>query len=322
MFQQDQPPERLDRLRAPMIRFLGELTVLKAEEFEPHLVLALAQAPLDRRALGELKALGCRTAFWFVEDFRLMVYFREVAAFYDHFFHIQGQELAQELERLGANQAYLPVAAHPPVHRPLELTELERRRYGAEVGFIGAGYANRRRIFTELVQKGLGLRLWGVDWPKEGPLAACLAERMRYLDSDEVVKIYNACSVVINLHSSPLEGQRIGGADFVNPRALEVPACGGFQLVDAVAGLKEFLAPGSEVATFDSQEDLLDKVAHYSKHPGQRAALVQAGRRRVLAGPRPRHRRARRPGLAAGQRVPIGLGTDAEPLGRPRGLMY
>ncbi len=283
MFQEPQPPERLDRLRAPMVRFLGELTVLKAEEFQPDLVLALAQAPLDRRALAELRRLGLRTAFWFAEDHRLMVYFREVAASYDHFFHIQGPQMERELDRLGANHSYLPVAAHPPQHRPLELTELERKRYGAAVGFMGAGYPNRLRIFTELVEKGLDLRLWGVDWPRQGPLAACLAEKNRYLDSDEVVKIYNACQVVINLHSSFQAAQGIGGADFVNPRTLEVPACGGFQLVDQVPRLAEFLIPEQEVATFRDQDELLEKVRHYLDHPGQRQALAQAGRRKVLS---------------------------------------
>jgi spore maturation protein CgeB len=276
------PLERLDRVRAPLVRFLGELTVLEAEKSPPDLVLALAQAPLDRRALKDLQGLGVATAFWFVEDYRLMAYFREVAAAYDYFFHIQGPELEGELEALGVNHAYLPMAAHPPLHRPLELSPEDRRVFGAPVGFMGAGYPNRQRIFKSLVARGLDLRLWGVGWrgiPELEPLVA----QERYLPSDEVVKVYNACQVVINLHSSPLCEQRLGGADFVNPRTLEVPACGGFQLVDRVRGLEKFLAPGREVAVFDSEDQLLEMAAHYLRHPEERAAISQAGRRRVLA---------------------------------------
>jgi spore maturation protein CgeB len=282
MFQVPHPPERLDVLRAPMMRFLGELAVLKAQEFSPHLVLALAQAPLDRRALKDLRSQGARTAFWFVEDFRHMSYFREVAASYDFFFHIQGPELMAELDRLGANHAFLPCAAHPPVHRPLALTELEARRYGGEVGFMGAGYPNRRRVFADLVARGLPLRLWGVDWPTDGPLGACLAEPNRYLDSEEVVKIYNACQIVLNLHSSAQARTGAGQVDFVNPRTLEVPACGGFQLVDRVRGLERLLVPDREVAVFEDEADLIEKARHYLDHPEERARLAQAGRRRVL----------------------------------------
>ncbi|MBI4798496.1 MAG: glycosyltransferase [Desulfarculus sp.] len=276
------PLERLDRVRAPLIRFLGELTVLEAEKSPPDLLLALAQAPLDRKALKDLKGLGIATAFWFVEDFRLMAYFREVAAAYDYFFHIQGPELERELDGLGANHASLPMAAHPPMHRPRELTPAQRREYGAPVGFLGAGYPNRQRIFKDLVARGLNLRLWGVGWRGQKELEPFLAQE-RYLDSEEVVAIYNACQVVINLHSSPLCESRVGGADFVNPRTLEVPACGGFQLVDRVRGLEDFLAPGREVAVFDNEDQLMEMTAHYLRHPEERAAMAQAAGRAALA---------------------------------------
>ena len=273
---------RLDQVREPMIRFLSELTLMKAEEFQPHMVLALAQAPLQRRTVTQLRGLGATTVFWFVEDFRLMTYFREVASAYDHFFHIQGEEITQELDRLGVNHSYLPVAAHPPCHRPLDLSPEDRDLYGAKVGFMGAGYPNRCRIFGELVENGFDLKLWGVDWPEDGPLGRCLARENRYLESHEVVKIYNACRIVLNLHSSPREGQRMGGADFVNPRTLEVPCCGGFQLVDHVPALDSMLKPGKEVQVFTSKQDLLDKVRHYLAYPDQRAAIARAGRLKVL----------------------------------------
>jgi spore maturation protein CgeB len=273
---------RLDQVREPMIRFLSELTLMKAEEFQPHMVMALAQAPLQRKVITQLRGLGAVTVFWFVEDFRLMTYFREVASAYDHFFHIQGEEMAHELNRLGANYSHLPVAAHPPCHRPLSLSPEDKEFYGAKVGFMGAGYPNRRRIFGELVENGFNIKLWGVDWPEDGPLGRCLAKENRYLESDEVVKIYNACRIVLNLHSSPRKGQRIGGADFVNPRTLEVPCCGGFQLVDHVPVLNSMLKPGKEVAVFTSKRDLLDKVRHYLDYPDQRAAIARAGRLKVL----------------------------------------
>ncbi|MGD8561912.1 MAG: glycosyltransferase [Desulfarculaceae bacterium] len=274
--------ERLDRVRKPMIDFLSELTLLMAEEFQPHLCLVLAQAPLGIKALKEIRKLGVISAFWFAEDYRLMTYFKDVAASYDHFFHIQGEEFEAQLSRLGANYSYLPVAAHPPCHRPLELSAQDRLRYGGRVGFMGAGYPNRVHIFSELVQQGLSLRLWGVDWPLEGPLAACLAEPNRYLPQEEVVKIYNACQIILNLHSVTWEGSGVGQADFVNPRTMEVAACGGFQLVDNVRGLESLLTPGREVALFTSLDDLKDQINHYQRHPDLRARIAAAGRRRVL----------------------------------------
>ncbi|MCB2184824.1 MAG: glycosyltransferase [Deltaproteobacteria bacterium] len=276
------PLERQDRVRAPLVRFLSELAVLEAEVFQPHLCLALAQAPLDRQAIRDLASLGAITAFWFIEDYRLMTYFQEVAASYDYFFHIQGEELEAELNRLGANHYYLPVAAHPPLHRPLALSPAERAAYGAPVGFMGCGYPNRKRFFSELVQEGFPLGVWGTDWPREGPLAAAWAEPRRRLDSGEVVKVYNACDIVLNLHSSVEATLEVGRADFVNPRTLEVPACGGFQLVDQVPQLGRFLEPGREVAVYTNRRELKETALHFLAHPGERAEMAQAARRKVL----------------------------------------
>ncbi len=274
--------KRKDKIEVPMVRFLGELTVLMAEEFQPHLVFAMAQAPLAVQAVEALNRLGMPTAFWFIENYRHMDYYSHFAAAYTHFFHIQGQALEKELDRLGANHSFLPVAAHPPAHRPMELSESDQARFGAPVGFMGHGYPNRQVVFSRLLQKGLPLGLWGTAWPKRGPLAGLVREDGRRLDSDEVVKVYNACPVVLNLHSSPTADDGVAKADFVNPRTFEVAACGGFQLVDRVQGLEKLFAPGQEIAAFGSEEELLEMAQHYLANPEERARLAQAGRRRVL----------------------------------------
>ncbi len=276
------PEARREVVEIPMVRFLGELTVMAAEEFQPHLVLAMAQAPLAVQAVEALDRLGVPTAFWFIENYRHMDYFRHLAAAYTHFFHIQGPALEAELDRLGANHAFLPVAAHPPVHRPLELSKADLARFHAPVGFMGHGYPNRRVVLGRLVQRGLPLGLWGTAWPSQGPLGPLVREGGRRLETEEVIKVYNACPVVLNLHSSPTPDDGVARADFVNPRTFEVAACGGFQLVDRVAGLERLLAPGREVAVFASEDELLDMARHYLDHPEERARIARAGRRRVL----------------------------------------
>lgn len=274
--------KRLDQIQVPMVRFLGELTVLMAEEFQPDLVFAMAQAPLAVKAVEALNRLGAPTAFWFIENYRHMDYFRHMAAAYSHFFHIQGQALETELDRLGANHHFLPVAAHPPAHRPLDISKQDHERFYAPVGFMGHGYPNRQSVFSRLVPKGLPLGIWGTGWPKKGGWKLLVREDGRRLTSDEVIKVYNACDVVLNLHSSPTAGDGVAKADFVNPRTFEVAACGGFQLVDRVQGLEKLFAPGREMAVFNSEDELLEMARHYLANPEERARIAQAGRRRVL----------------------------------------
>jgi spore maturation protein CgeB len=273
---------RLSQVQGTMVRFLGELVLLQAEEFAPHLVLALAQAPLSRDTLEQLKSMRLKSAFWFMEDFRQMRYYSEVATHYDFFFYIQGEEIEQRLENLGANYHFLPVAAHPPCHRPLALSPARQLELGASIGFMGAGYPNRVNILSRLVKAGLPLTIWGSDWPANSILSRVLRED-RYITSREIVEFYNACDIVLNLHSSPVASNGIGCVDFINPRTFEVPACGAFQLVDRVPELEKFFILEEELVTFSSEEELADKARFYLERPSLRASLAARARQRVLS---------------------------------------
>jgi spore maturation protein CgeB len=70
--------------------------------------------------------------------------------------------------------------------------------------------------------------------------------------------------------------------DFVNPRTFEIAACGGFQLVDERSELAELIEPGTEVATFNSIDDLCEKVDYYLKHESEAKSIASKGRARVL----------------------------------------
>jgi spore maturation protein CgeB len=275
------PAERTAPAVNGLLGFLSRTVETLAEEFEPHLVLALAQAPLEPRAVEALSKNGASTAFWFVEDFRVRPYFRQVASAYDHFFHIQGRAMTRELTALGARHHHLPLAAHPALHRPLSLGPEERGRWGAEVGFLGQGYPNRVRVFSRLARRFTDLRLWGTGWPGEGALAGRVAEDGRRISSPDVVKVYNACDLVVNLHTAPPEGN--GPVDYLNPRTFEVAACGGFQLVDRTQGVERLFTPDRELAVFQGEKQLAEMIGHYLARPQERFNMAQAARRRVLA---------------------------------------
>lgn len=276
-------PSRLARVQKPMVQYLGETAILAAEEFQADLCFVMAQAPLVPQALTGLRQIGVPTAFWFIENYRLFDYFQDIAPYYDYFFHIQGREMADQLMALGVDGYFLPVAAHPPRHKPVEISLKDRDDYGAGIGFMGSGtYPNRRTIFNRLLDSGLDLRIWGTEWPENGPLAKVVQLGGRRLNDDEVVKVYNACDVVINLHSALGPDDPVGQSDFANPRTFEVPACGGFQLVDQVLGLGDLFEPDKEIVVFESEQDLLDKAAYYAQNKKQRQEIAKAGRSRVL----------------------------------------
>lgn len=263
-------------------RFLGAGVMARVDALKPDLVLAMAQAPLDRAVLDEIGSHGSVRAMWFVEDHRLFPYWREVIGGYDYFAVIQqGPFLAEAQTMCPGAALYLPMAADPTVHRPLDLTLQEHAEFGAPVSFMGAGYRNRRLAFRPLLD--LGLKIWGSDWAGSGHMLAALQRRGQRIDTDDSVRIFNASTINLNLHSSTyVDGVEPQG-DFVNPRTFELAACGAFQLVDHRGLLPALFEPGREVVTFDDASALRGLVQHWLDRPAERRRVVDAARARVLA---------------------------------------
>jgi len=272
--------ERLDHLEHAFLQVVAQAILAKADTFRPDLVLALAQAPLSRQALKRLRQLGIPTVMWFVEDFRLFTYWESYAAHYDAFAVIQKEPLLGKLAAVGQpNALYLPLAADPDFHLPLELSPAERRVYGSEVSFLGAGYPNRRAAFKELVS--YGLKIWGSDWEGEDVLSAYVQRGGERVSPEDAVKIFNATAVNLNLHSSVSARDLVSGGDFVNPRTFELAMCGAFQLVDERGLMAGLFAPG-ELATFDSMPGLHESLRHFLAHPEERVAYARRARERAL----------------------------------------
>lgn len=277
--------DRLQYLENSYLQVLSQAVLAKVETFEPDLVLALAQAPLSIQALKRLRRDGVATAMWFVEDFRLFTYWQAFAPHYDFFAVIQKGEFFDQLRQVGQeNTLYLPMAAQPDVHKALELSPVEQRRFGSDVSFMGAGYPNRRVAFRELVR--FDFKLWGTEWEGDPILAPFVQMAGARVSSEDCVRIFNASKVNINLHSSIQAKELVTGGDFVNPRTFEVAACGGFQLVDRRGLMGELFETGgeaAELAVFDGMDELAALVEHYLAHPQERQALAARGQARVLA---------------------------------------
>jgi len=272
--------DRLEYLENSFLQTVSQAVAAKVETFEPDLVLALAQAPLSRQVLKRFRRDGVATCMWFVEDHQLFTYWQAFAPLYDLFAVIQKEPFAEKLSAIGQpNVLYLPLAADPAVHRPLELSPVERRRYGAAVSFMGAGYPNRRLAFRELTD--VDLAIFGSEWEGEAALSSRLRFGGRRVDTEETVKIFNAASVNLNLHSSLYTDTPVPGGDFVNPRTFELAMCGAFQLTDRRTLLPELFSD-REVAQFGDIAELKEKLASFLAHPEERAAFAARARERAL----------------------------------------
>lgn len=272
---------RRSSLESSFVQMLSEIVLEGISERPVDILISLAQAPLSPEVLTEIRNRGIITAMWFVEDCRRFGTWQQLSKFYDYMFLIQKEPFTTYVEAAGAGRAiYLPLACDPAIHRPMQVTEEEKQRWGSPISFLGAGYHNRQQMFAQLAN--MPFKIWGTEWPQSHPFDKLVQEGGRRLEPEEYVKIFNSSEINLNLHSSMERDGVDPYGDFVNPRTFELAATGAFQLADNRTLLPELFEVGKEIATFDDQNDLEQKIAHYLQHPAERRTVVEAARKRVL----------------------------------------
>lgn len=274
-------PSRKDAVETQYVELLSRALVESLAERPIDILVCLAQAPVSPAALTELRERGIITVMWFVEDYRRFTTWRMIAPYFDYMFMIQRGECLNLVEAAGAGRAvYLPVACDPMIHRPLNLTAEEQVRYGSDISFFGAGYNNRRHMFTPLANRDF--KIWGTEWPACLPFTKLVQDGGRRMEPDEYVKIFSATKINLNLHSSSERDGVEPFGDFVNPRTFELASCGAFQLVDDRTLLPELFEAGKEIAVFRDGGELTDQIQHYLAHPEERLQMAEAARSRAL----------------------------------------
>ncbi|TKJ40275.1 hypothetical protein CEE37_08080 [candidate division LCP-89 bacterium B3_LCP] len=288
------------RLDSGLTTLLAESVTARALEIKADLVLGMAQSPLTPEVLRELKKAGIQTAFWFIEDLQILEYWKALVPFVENFFAIQKGEYAEKLKENGCPfPNYLPLAANPDVHNPMQLTQEEESEFGGNVSHVGAGYHNRRNFFAGLLD--LDFKIWGNDWDNPGTLKTALQREGERINTEDSTRIFNTTKINVNLHSSTYHDGINPFGDYLNPRTFEIAACGAFQLVDNRQYLSESFEVGDEIITFDSIQDCRERIVHYLANPHERIEIAGRARQRVLTMHTYEHRMLELLGVIAGR---------------------
>lgn len=280
--------------------------LIKVAKYEkPDLCIVMgghATLPLPE-TLSQIKTMGVKIILWTTDP--PIGHFSKIirtAFLYDHVF-CAGTEALEILKENGLkNPIYLPFACDPDYHRPIEITEEERKRYGRDVAFVGSFYPNRWHILKELGEFNMGV--WGPYWNK----AIRRANRKNLtfynfnhlewfgnfktsvqldnlfiksikLDPSEWTKIYSASKIVIVIHYQ--DGKT--PCFQASPKVYEALACGCFVLVDRQKDVFSLFEDEKHLVGFDNVNDLKRKIIYYLANPDKRRKIAESGRQMVLA---------------------------------------
>lgn len=175
---------------------------------------------------------------------------------------------------LAIDSRWLPLAYD---HR---LVEPQPGRRSGDIVFVGARYAQRQRVLTFLDAHELPVRAYGRDWSphpvdrlrtwqwQRPPVPAG-----RDLSRADAYRLMASAPATLNMH---------GDQDGFTMRTFEAAGVGGVQVVDRV-DVSAVYDPGSEVFTWNSDDELLETCRRALTDPTWADPVRDAARRRTLA---------------------------------------
>ncbi len=165
----------------------------------------------------------------------------------------------------------------PWLHRPLQLSREDRRRYECDVVFVGHYEPDARDDYIRVLLKaGLRVRVFGGEywnrWAHADLQRALGAVRCVY--GDEYAKALSGAKMALGLLS------RLN-RDTYTRRHFEIPACGALLVSERTSDLQCMFKDGEDAVFFSSTRELVDRVRELLAAPGDRARIQENGRRRV-----------------------------------------
>ena len=200
---------------------------------------------------------------------------RQAARLYDWVLVNDYYHGIQWLELGAKEMSCLPIAAiDPDFHQPKPLTEVEQAEVDCDVTFVGTLVPNN--LYSERVQALEALSQYQVGiWSVHGIPNSLEAFHRGYALGEEMMRVLSGATISVNVHG---DFMRYGG----NMRLFESAAMGAFQIVDNRPGISDWFTLDEHLVTFESVDDLREKVGYYLTHDAERQAIADSACEHVL----------------------------------------
>lgn len=245
--------------------------------------------------IRQIRDKGIRTLNWYCNASYQFELVREIAPAFDVSL-VPERDRLDDYRAIGAHPVYCQEAANPRFYSDLGLP----RDLG--VVFVGQRYATREELCVAVHQAGIPIGVWGAGWSMSGPgpvWKRAARETRRWTQhllgqpvlppkvchgpvSDQaMVRLYNRARIVLGFGVVSAPDYRHRPRYQIRLRDFEAPMCGAFYLMEHQDEIAEFFRVGSEIETFRSREELLDKVRYYWSHGDERDRIRRAGYERA-----------------------------------------
>ena len=183
----------------------------------------------------------------------------------------------EALKKMGAKQViFVNNSYEPSFHYPRELSDIDREKYGGDVGFVGAWEKERCQSILYLADHGINVRVFGGGkWLRYKDYSPNLRIEEHGLHKEDYAKSLSAFKISLCF-------LRKMNFDLQTTRTVEIPACGGFMLAERTEEHLAMFKEGEEAAYFSDIEEMLRQCRYYLSHEKERRLIAEKGMLRCI----------------------------------------
>ncbi|MBI4847614.1 MAG: glycosyltransferase [Nitrospirae bacterium] len=203
-------------------------------------------------------------------------------------FLTMSEGLIQDFKKYNEKVFYLSQAFEPSFFQVKEITGEDKRIFSSDVAFAGnlgskGQYLSRRAALEKVIDAGFKFRWWGPKIPRKFSTIPLLLGKLgrayggRFVWGEEYAKVARLSRIFLAFDSMPHIRKSMSA------RMYTAVGCGAFYMCRHVDGIEDVLAPGREIVTFRSEDEMIDMIRYYLENDELRMNIAEAGKRRVLS---------------------------------------
>lgn len=234
----------------------------------PDLFIAVGATNLHRGTAAALTRAGLTTVAVLLDSPYLLDVEAQLASAYTAVTTNERRAVDALRDAVGHDRVrYLPTAYHPARHTP----DGPRLDAPVDVAFIGSLFPERRALFDGADLRGLKTVIGGLELDTAVP---------RAFENAGLAALYRTARVNLNHHRTTMingDGRTLpaGAAESMGPRAYEIAACGGFQLMDdARREAREVFGPSLVTYRAGDANDLTRQARRWLAMDGARERMA------------------------------------------------
>ena len=262
------------------------------EAFQPDVHVVYSGTCYAPELIDRIRAGGVYHVLWYPEVTpKPRPEVVELAQHYDMFFTM-AQGLVERFHGAGIeNVEWLPEGMEPSVFEYDGVSDTDRQLFTCDVALVGKlesdnpAYMERWKLVKRIVDEEIDIKWWGPRINRKigtfvlGLLLSKVSRAYggRFVWNETYAKAVHLSKIFLARDAYP--NIRL----CMSARAFMALGLGAFYLTFPTDGIEEMFVPGLEIVTFDSPDDMVDKIRHYLTHDDERNAIATEGKKRALA---------------------------------------